>query len=158
MNSSIIGVMIAVLIAQLYRKRPIGETVLVVIAAGGAAFGAGEAVKWAMNPNPEQAIEQGFKQAVAQIKPTLPKELDDATTLVDVAYSGVVLTYYHKIKSDAYELSPDFIQKVQASTTEAACKTTMTKSMSAGAIFRYSYSGSKSEYLGTFDVKAGDCK
>ncbi len=141
-------------------KKVLG-TVLVVAVSGIAAVISKKVVDWAMAPRASSVasqIEEGFRRAEAQLRPTLPKKIDVATTLIDAAYSGVVMTYYYRVDSDNYDVLPTFIQLVRKSTTEAACKTEMKKTMNVGGIFRYNYSDSHSKPLGTFDVKAVDCE
>jgi hypothetical protein len=104
-------------------------------------------------------VEEGFKLAAARIRPTLPKKLDDATTLWDVSSRGMVLTYRYSVDRDNYELLPNSMQVAQRATTRLVCNTQDMKSaMKAGAVYEYSYSDEKANSLGGFVVTAADCE
>ncbi len=135
------------------------RTALIVVASGIAAVASKKLVDWAMaprGPSVASQIEEASRRAEAELRPTLPKQIDDVTTLIDVAYSGVVMTYYYRIDSDNHAVLPNFLQLVQKSATEVACKN-VKETMNAGGIFRFNYSDAHSKPLGTFDIKAADC-
>jgi hypothetical protein len=104
-------------------------------------------------------VEQGLKLAVARIRPTLPKKVDDATTLTDISSSGMVLTYYYTVDGENFELLPNYMKVAQGVTTGLTCNTEdMRSAMKAGAAYEYNYSDGKSKPLGGFVVKSADCK
>jgi hypothetical protein len=109
--------------------------------------------------NTAAEVAKGLQSAAARIRPTLPKRIDDATTLTDVSSWGMVLTYYYTVDSDNYELLPNYMKVAQGVTTGLACNTEdMKGAMKAGAIYEYNYSDGKSKPLGGFVVKSADCK
>jgi hypothetical protein len=109
--------------------------------------------------NVADQVEEGFKHAVAQIRATLPKKVDNATTLTDVSSAGMVLTYHYIVDSNNYELLPNFMQIAQRATTSLVCNTEdMKEAMKAGAAYEYSYSDGNSKSLGGFVVTSADCK
>jgi hypothetical protein len=109
--------------------------------------------------NVTHQVEEGFKRAVARIRPSLPKTVDAATTLTDVSSAGMVMTYRYTVDSDNYELLPNFIQTAQRVTTGLVCNTEDMKSaMKAGAAYEYNYSDGKSKSLGGFVVTSADCQ
>ena len=109
--------------------------------------------------NTPAEVAKGLQSAAARIRPTLPKRIDDATTLTDVSSWGMVLTYYYTVDSDNYELLPNYMKVAQGVTTGLACNTEdMKGAMKAGAIYEYNYSDGKSKPLGGFVVKSADCK
>jgi hypothetical protein len=132
------------------------RTVLIVAAAAVA----GAAIPWTevflRTPSIARQIEDGLRMEVAKIKPTLPKKIDEATTVTDVAAAGVVMTYYYRIDSENYAVPPDFMELMRKRVAELICKLD-SKTMRAGAVYRYSYSDTHAKSLGTFDVKAADC-
>jgi hypothetical protein len=132
------------------------EAVLVI-----SALIAREVVRWVLAPSPSNVasqIEEGFKQATAQIKATVPRKIDAGTTLTDVSYSGAVLTYYYQLDTDNYDLQPNFLVVVKKNTTEQVCNTAaMKETIQLGGVYRYSYSDAHAKSLGTFDVKGTDC-
>jgi len=104
-------------------------------------------------------VEAGLRQAVAQIRPTLPRKMDDSTTLVDVSSNGMVLTYFYKFDSANYELLPNFMQIAQKATTGLVCKAEdMRSAMKVGAVYEYKYSDANAKILGGFVVSAADCR
>src|SRR5882724_3554344 len=109
-------------------------------------------------PNVADQVGEGFKHIVAQIRPTLPKAIDGATTLVDVSSAGMVLTYRYKVDSENFELLPNFMRVAQRMTTSLICNTEdMKAAMKAGAVYEYSYSDTKSKSLGGFVATTSDC-
>jgi len=109
--------------------------------------------------NVADQVGEGFKQVVARIRPTLPKAIDPATTLVDVSSAGMILTYRYKVDSENYELVPDFMRVAQRTTTSLICNTEdMKMAMKAGAVYEYSYSDANSRSLGGFVVTTADCE
>jgi hypothetical protein len=108
--------------------------------------------------NVTDQVEQGFRLAVARMRPTLPRKVDDATTLRDVSSAGMVLTYRYSVDSDNYELLPNFMRTAQQATTSLVCNTEDMKSaMKAGAAYEYKYSDGKANSLGGFVVTSADC-
>jgi hypothetical protein len=93
------------------RKAPPALLTLVVAATGFAI--AGTFIYSATAPvvvNVSDQVEEGFKRAAERVRPTLPKRVDDSTTLMEVSNAGMVLTYHYMVDSDNYELIPNFVQ------------------------------------------------
>jgi hypothetical protein len=109
--------------------------------------------------NVADQVEQGFRIAVARIRPMLPKKIDDATTLRDVSSTGMVMTHRYSVDNDNYELLPNYMRVAQQVTTNLVCNTEDMKSaMKAGAVYEYKYSDGKSNSLGGFVVTSADCE
>lgn len=88
----------------------------------------------------------------------LPKEIDAATTLVDVSTSGMILTYRYRVDSEHFELVPDYMRVAQRTTRALICNAEdMRAAMKAGAAYEYGYSDGNSKSLGGFVVTASDC-
>jgi hypothetical protein len=103
-------------------------------------------------------VEEGQKQVVAQIKPTLPRKVDEVTTLIDVASSGVTLAYTFSVDTTNYKLAANFIELVRKNNTPAVCKNeVMVSAMKLGAVYQYTYVDLEKKPLGQFDVKSTDC-
>ncbi len=103
-------------------------------------------------------VREGFKQVVARTRPMLPKEIDAATTLVDVSSSGMILTYQYRVDSEHFELVPDFMHVAQRTTRALICSTEdMKAAMKAGAAYEYGYRDGNAKSLGGFVVTAADC-
>lgn len=138
-------------------KRALGAFLMLTI--GAVAFVAIRAGTAPSSTNTAGEVEKGLKLAVARIRPTLPKKVDDATTLSDISSSGMVLTYFYTVDGENYELLPNYMKVAQGVTTGLACNTEdMRSAMTAGATYEYNFSDGKSKSLGGFVVKSADCK
>ena len=112
----------------------------------------------AQSPIETQKVEQAQKQAVVELRPTLPRKIDEMTTMTDVAASGVVLSYTYVVEFTKFEMPSNFIKLVQKNTTSIVCKTeSLMDAMKLGAVYRYIYVDPQSKPLGQFDVKLKDC-
>ena len=100
-----------------------------------------------------------LQRAADRVRPTLPKRVDDATTLMDVSNTGTVLTYRYMVDSDNYELIPNFMQVARQRAIGLACNTEDTKAaMEAGGTYEFNYSDGKFQSLGGFVVTSADCR
>ena len=112
----------------------------------------------AQSDTQRKVIELAQKEAVKQLKAKLPQKIDEATTLIDVASSGVILAYTFSIDTTTRKPMPNFIELVQKNATATVCKTDgMVKAMKVGAVYRYIYVDAQAKPLGQFDVKSTDC-
>ena len=94
----------------------------------------------AQSETQRKEIELAQKEAVKQLKAKLPQKIDDATTLIDVASSGVILAYTYLIDTTTRKPIPNFIELVRKNATATVCKTDgMVKAMKVGAAYRYIY-------------------
>jgi hypothetical protein len=109
-------------------------------------------------PHAAEEVEEGFRVAVARLRPTLPKKIDAATTLRDVSSARMVLTYHYVVDSDNYDLQPNFMQTAQRVTTTLVCNTQeMRSAMRVGGVYEYKYSDRNAKALGGFVVTSADC-
>lgn len=108
--------------------------------------------------NAADQVEEGFRRAAERARPTLPKRVDDATTLTKVSSAGKVLTYRYIVDDDNYELLPNFMQVARDATISLLCNTQdMRAAMEAGGAYEFSYTGGKFRSLGGFVVTSADC-
>jgi hypothetical protein len=142
------------------RKAPAAFLTLVVAATGFAI--AGDFIHPAtvsVAVNVADQVEEGFKRAVQRVRPTLPKRVDEATTLTGVSNAGAILTYHYVIDSDNYELMPNFMQTARRRAVALACNTEDTKAaMEAGGTYEFNYSDRKFQSVGGFVVTSADCR
>jgi hypothetical protein len=137
-------------------------TALLMLAAGAMALVFARELFHAATPvsttNAVEEVEEGFKVAVARLRPTLPKKIDAATTLRDVSSARMVLTYHYVVDSDNYDLQPNFMLTAQKVTTTLVCNTQeMRSAMKVGAVYEYKYSDGNAKSLGGFVVTSADC-
>jgi hypothetical protein len=101
-------------------------------------------------------LESGFRQAVEQIKPTLPRKLDDHTTLIDVSNEGIQMVYLHTLTlklalADQDRLAGVLKQRVCASEE-------MRRTLTWGATFRYKYEDANGNPVAAIDIAGSDCE
>jgi hypothetical protein len=142
-------------------KKAVGVLLIFAVGAAGLLI-AKEFNNIAPTPRTTTVADQvgeGFKYVVARIRPTLPKAIDDATTLVDVSSAGMILTHRYKVDIEKFDLVPDFMRMAQRTTTTLICNTEdMKTAMKAGAVYEYSYSDGNLKSLGGFVVTTVDCE
>jgi hypothetical protein len=103
-------------------------------------------------------VEEAQKKVVAQLKPTLPRKIDEITTMIDVGSSGVILAYTFMVDTTNFKVMPSFTELARKNTTSGVCKTEdMVSAMKLGAVYQYIYVDSEKKPLGQFDVKSTDC-
>jgi hypothetical protein len=141
-------------------KKALGVLLIFVVGATGVLI-AKEFLHAAPAPsatNVADQVKEGFKHVVAQIRPTLPKPIDAATTLIDVSSAGMILSYRYKVDNDNFELVPNFMRTAQRTTTALICNAEdMKGAMKAGAVYEYRYTDGNSKSLGGFVVTTADC-
>jgi hypothetical protein len=104
----------------------------------------------------DSALEVGLTKAEEQIRTTLPRKVDDLTTLVAVSHSGKVFTYTYELSLES--LSIEDLNSIKKSTIAQGCASDKVKlSLKIGAVMRYSYQNAAGHPLGSFDVVKGDC-
>ncbi|WP_112663810.1 hypothetical protein [Microvirga flavescens] len=101
----------------------------------------------------ETASNRGLQQARDNMKTTLPKKLDDATTLVDVQVEGLNMTYVNEIGAE-YEVKN--IDAIEALVKKQVCASSMVKSISQGISYTYEYWGPHPErkFWGRFKISS----
>jgi hypothetical protein len=141
-------------------RKALGVVLICVVGAIGALIAKGfmHAAPTPSAASVADQVREGFKQVVARTRPMLPKEIDAATTLVDVSASGMILTYRYRVDSENFELLPDYMRVAQRTTRALICNAAdMKAAMKAGAAYEYGYSDGNAKSLGGFVVTASDC-
>lgn len=111
-------------------------------------------------PNAEATAEivgKGFAEAVRQTNATLPKKIDDLTTMIDVNSNGMRMSYRYSIntKDITTERFTEAMRKVVVPKVCANDK--MKKTLDYGATYEYSYVDIDSKPLGNLVVSIEDC-
>jgi hypothetical protein len=100
-------------------------------------------------------LAAGFQQAVQELKPTLPRQLDSATTLVDVASEGIVMIYNHTVTLD---LTPVVQERLTASIRKTVCASAeMRQTLVWGATYRYRYEDKNGNPIAAIDITGREC-
>jgi len=58
-------------------------------------------------PSPA-AIDETLQKAVNELKPSLPKRIDEVTTLVDVSHAGKQMTYVYEVDTHGRQIPSNF--------------------------------------------------
>ena len=120
-----------------------------------------EGVRYVLKPSPEQldkASIDGLLKAAQEIQPTLPKKLNDWTTMTEVRAQGKTLIYTYQLDDVKYVIPTGHVNAVmQNEVTKNACASEMIKSMRDGVRYRYVYRDTKSAPLGSFEVGLAEC-
>jgi hypothetical protein len=108
-----------------------------------------------LNAAERAELESGFRQAVEQIKPTLPRKLDDHTTLIDVSNEGVQMIYLHTLTlklalADQDRLAGVLKQRVCGSEE-------MRRTLVWGATFNYKYEDANGNPVAAIQIANSDC-
>ena len=123
------------------------------IAVPSATVSAQQAVSLSQQERDELA--SGFQQAVQELKPTLPRKLDEVTTLIDVASDGIVMIYDHTV---TLNLTPAIQEKLAEHLRKTVCGTeAMRQTLVWGATYRYSYQDKDGNPITAFDITGRDC-
>jgi len=139
----------------------IGSFTFVLIAAAiGGSIGRG-GVDYLMQPSPErrtQKLHEAQSLSAARVKATLPKKVDEATTLVDISAQDARLTYFYEVDDVNYSIGPDFASIVRKNVTDSVCKSTVVNTMRLGARYIYTYHDTKKRSLTSFETRLEDCQ
>jgi hypothetical protein len=105
-----------------------------------------------------QKIEQGFQQAEQRLRPTLPKKIDDVTTLIGIGHDGLTMIYDNRLEVEGSRIDDATKAEMRDQVTRAVCgKAEMTSTLRFGASYRYTYVDSKDEPLMSIDVGEKEC-
>lgn len=108
-------------------------------------------------PSRSEQIERGLQQAESTVRPTLPKKLDDHTTMVAISHSGSKLRYEYIVDLGAdVQIKPTFTADVKATVLPKVCST-MGESLKYGVSYEYFYRDKKAASLGSFVITQADC-
>lgn len=105
-----------------------------------------------------EAIEQGFARAETEVRPTLPKKVDEITTLVGITHSGPRLRYELVVDAGkGRQLPADFISRMKKEVAPKVCASNMKSSLDLGASYEYNYRDQTQSLLGSFVLIDSDC-
>jgi hypothetical protein len=106
-----------------------------------------------------QIISTGIQDVLASMaakqRATLPKTLDELTTLVDVRAEGNTLSYRY-VLAVAKKKGMD-IAGFQDSIKHTMCSLELKKLLNAGGNFNFSYEDQQSHFIATVHIQNGDC-
>lgn len=101
-------------------------------------------------------LDMKFVEIVKRVKPTLPKRLDDVTTLADIAYADKHVTYVYDLdtRGKSSEVVMPAVHKLVA---RKACDSGFQQALRQGYVFTFRYRDAAGGGLGEFSLKGSDC-
>jgi len=119
---------------------------------------AAKAVMGAVGPDRATQIDKALSKAEETIRPTLPKKLDEVTTMVAVSHVGSRMRYEYTVELGNTPTPPTLVADVRAQTLPKVCGSTMTKTLGYGVTYEYVYRDAQLKTLGSFLIADADCK
>ena len=96
------------------------------------------------------------EQVVRQIRPVLPKRIDQLTTMVNIEAAGPVLNYYYKVDADANALPADARETIEREVRANVCGTPqMSQTIGYGGVYHYHYADQAGRPI--HDVRIDHC-
>ncbi len=100
-------------------------------------------------------LESGFRQAVEQFKPTLPRKLDEHTTLIDISNEGIQMVYLHTL---TLKLAAADKERLAGLLKQRVCGSEeMRRTLTWGASYRYKYEDPNGNPVAAIDIANSDC-
>jgi hypothetical protein len=108
-------------------------------------------------PSPA-AIDETLQKAVNELKPSLPRRIDDVTTLVDVSHAGEQMTYVYEVDTHGRQIPANFTAIARSEVVPKVCASRMKDGMVRyGVSYVYRYNLPNGSRMGEFAVTASDC-
>lgn len=112
----------------------------------------------ATSPSPGDALETGFTAAEAAMRPSLPKRLDEITTLTHMSHVGRTMTYNNTLDLKVDEVDGSARQGLRNLVHQTICNTDeMTKLFRYGAAYRYLYFDPQGKFVTGFVANQESC-
>lgn len=106
------------------------------------------------------AIEAAILKSEDAIRPTLPKKIDEITTLVAIHHAGSRMQYdiVVDLSKAASRPTASFIKQLGALNLPKLCNSEMVQSLRFGVSHEYIYRDEKSNDLGSYIISNSDCQ
>jgi len=109
------------------------------------------------NPPTASVIDDTLTKVVDQLKPALPKKVDEVTTLIDVWHAGKQMTYL-EVDTRGKQIPSNFAAVARKEIVPKVCGSSMKDGMvSYGITYVYRYDLPNGARMGEFAVNASDC-
>jgi hypothetical protein len=92
------------------------------------------------------------------LRPTLPKRLDEVTTLTAVDHQGKRQRFYYIVEPEKKPIPQVFIETVRSQSLSHVCPDRRSNGLDAGITMEFIYRDKQMRDLGTFTIASGDCK
>jgi len=105
-------------------------------------------------------LEAAFVKSENAIRPTLPKKIDELTTLVEIHHTGSKIQYEIVIdlSKAASRATSSFMPQMRALMLSQICNSDAVKVLGIGASYEYSFRDEKSNNIGSVIIQNSDCK
>ena len=109
-------------------------------------------------PQVSSEIETGLAKAALEMRPGLPKRIDQLTTLMWVSYSGTKMIYDNRLEIDGSKIDENAKAKLAQLVIVNTCGNPQTrKLLDLGGSYRYVYSDRNAKILLTVDIGKSQC-
>lgn len=110
----------------------------------------------AQSPN---GYEVGMAKVVQEVKPTLPKKLNEAMSMIDISLNNHRLTQVYAIDTTKADLSAERLNRLRENLRSQTCQDSgMRETMTHGVAYEYSYLDTSSKPVLNLVVSAESCK
>ena len=107
----------------------------------------------------QAAIEAAIVKSEEAIRPTLPKKIDELTTLVAIHHIGRKVQFDVVVDLGKAASRPtSFAAQLRALVLPKVCNSEMVQSLRIGASYEYIYRDEESNDLGSFIISSSDCQ
>jgi hypothetical protein len=101
-------------------------------------------------------LDMKFAELAKGVKATLPKRLDDVTTLTDIAYANRHMTYVYHLDTRG-KSAEAVMPAVRKLVTARACGSGFKQALRQGYVFTFRYRDTTGGDLGEFSLSGSDC-
>lgn len=130
----------------------------VIAGIAGKALG-GEVYDHFLRPNPPQMslnLDATLARVVSLKKPTLPKKLDDVTTMTDISFANRHMTYVYDLAIGGKQ-PQQAMAKLRKVVAGRACGSDMRQALQSGYTFTFRYDYPGGGEIGEFSLTGADC-
>jgi hypothetical protein len=105
-----------------------------------------------------EKIEEGLSKGAEQLRATLPKKVDDVTTLTWVTHEGSKMIYGNRLELEGTQIDNAAKGRIREIVTKNVCKNgEMRKVLDLGGSYRYVYTDNKAKPVLTVDISSSNC-
>jgi len=103
-------------------------------------------------------VDERLTKVVNELKPALPKKIDELTTLIDVWHVGKQVTYLYEIDLGGRQIPSNFVTVARNAIVPRVCGSDMKYGLvNDGVTYVYRYNLHGGLQAGEFTVTASDC-
>ena len=131
-----------------------GGIVVVAALAAGALLKA--VVPNFLSSSNSTILQEGFAEAELQVRSSLPRRVDEVTTLVAVSHSGTMMVYVFQLDIDTVT-QEELVAGKNRIAAKGCASENFRYNLRLGATMRYTYQNPSGNLLGSFDIVEADC-